>query len=59
MGVGVLHFLCKAFLFCHVIRESINYSSSETENVPTLVEDGDFPLLSTLTAAHTYVNLGK
>ena len=39
--------------------ESILYSPSQTENVPTLVEDGDSPLQSTLTVAQIHVNMSK
>ena len=33
---------------CYVVRESILYSPSQTENVPKVVEDGESPLQSIL-----------
>ena len=46
MWIGPQTILC-----CHVVRESVHYSSGQTENVPKVVEDGDSPLQSTLTVA--------
>ena len=43
-GLCILGFV--RFLCCHALRESIHYSSGQTENVPKVVEDGDSPLQS-------------